>query len=309
MHDAHDVRKLLDAPAEIGELRLVRFFGTKEIKEHVNRVLAAMPASLRGARAIDFPAGNGVTSECLQKLGANVLAVDLFPELFRAKGSEVIKGDLSLAFPVPSENFDIAVCQEGIEHVGNQDHVLREFARILKPGGTLLMTTPNYSNLKSKLSYLLCESEAFGRIMPPNEFETIWLSPGSEDTQSNSAGTPPRVYFGHCFLTGFFRLRLFAQLAGFKLEKIHDSRVNSTSLILFPFLYPLICFSAWKTSRRFRRKTKQVDLAKELFHWMTSPKLLLENHLILEFKRGSGDLAPKEPQHRGREVDIGSFQT
>lgn len=284
----------------------MRFSGTKEIKEHVNRVLATLPAAFRGARAIDFPAGNGVTSECLHNLGVEVLAVDLFPELFRVKTAKVIRGDLSLAFPVHSESFDLAVCQEGIEHVGNQDHVFREFSRLLKPGGTLLLTTPNYSNLKSKLSYLLCESEAFGRIMPPNEFETIWLSPGTEGVGPNEAPTPPRVYFGHCFLTGFFRLRLFAQLAGFELKKIHDSRVNSTSLLLFPLLYPLICFSAWKTARRFRRKTKQAALASELFHWMTSPKLLLENHLILEFQRKSelSDL-----KNRGQKVDIGSFQT
>jgi SAM-dependent methyltransferase len=284
----------------------VRFSGTKEIKEHVNRVLTNLPATSKGARAIDFPAGNGVTSECLHKLGLEVLAIDLFPELFRFKAAKIIRGDLSLEFPVASESFDLAVCQEGIEHVGNQDHVLREFSRILKPGGTLLLTTPNYSNLKSKLSYLLCESEAFGRIMPPNEFETIWLSPGSEGTGPNEAPTPPRVYFGHCFLTGFFRLRLFAQLAGFELQKIHDSRVNSTSLLLFPLIYPLICLSAWKTARRFQRKTKQAALAKELFHWMISPKLLLENHLILEFKRKS-ELSG--PQNRGQEVDIDSFQT
>jgi SAM-dependent methyltransferase len=284
----------------------VRFSGTKEIKEHVNRVLASLPATSKGARAVDFPAGNGVTSECLHKLGVEVLAIDLFPELFRFKAAKIIRGDLSLEFPVASEAFDLAVCQEGIEHVGNQDHVFREFSRLLKPGGTLLLTTPNYSNLKSKLSYLLCESEAFGRIMPPNEFESIWLSPGSEGNGSNEVPTPPRVYFGHCFLTGFFRLRLFAQLAGFELKKIHDSRVNSTSLLLFPLLYPFICFSAWKTARRFRRKSKQAALAKELFQWMISPKLLLENHLILEFKRKS-ELS--DPQNRGREVDIGSFQT
>lgn len=284
----------------------MRFLGTKEIKEHVNRVLANLPAASKGVRAIDFPAGNGVTSECLHNLGAEVLAVDLFPELFRFNAAKIIRGDLSLEFPVDSGSFDLAVCQEGIEHVGNQDHVLREFSRVLKPGGTLLLTTPNYSNLKSKLSYLLCESEAFGRIMPPNEFETIWLSPGSEGTGPNQPPSPPRVYFGHCFLTGFFRLRLFAQLAGFELKKIHDSRVNSTSLILFPLLYPLICLSAWKTARRFQRKTKQAVLAKELFRWMINPQLLLENHLILEFRRKSelSDL-----KNRGQKVDIESFQT
>ena len=261
----------------------MRFFGTKEIKEHVSRVLEEKRSALLGERAVDFPAGNGVTSVVLKNLGSDVIAVDLFPELFRVEEVRVERGDLSLTFPFADGTFGFAVCQEGIEHVGNQDHVFREFARILKTGGNLVMTTPNYSNLKSKLSYLLCESEAFGRIMPPNEKDTVWLSPAS------SSGEPPRIYFGHCFLTGFFRLRLFAKLAGLELTRIHDSRVNSTSLLLFPLLYPLICISAWKTSRRFRRKTGQVALARELLRWMVSPRLLLENHLILEFTKTSTD--------------------
>lgn len=274
----------------------MRFTGTKEIKEHVSRVLETKHAAIEGKRAVDFPAGNGVTSLALKKLGADVIAVDLFPELFRTENVRVEKGDLSLTFPFADDGFDFAVCQEGIEHVGNQDHVLREFARVLKVGGTLLLTTPNYSNLKSKMSYMLCESEAFGRIMPPNENDTIWLSPASSNLE------PPRIYFGHCFLTGFFRLRLFAKLAGLKLTKIHDSRVNSTSLFLFPLLYPFICFSAWKTSLRFRRKTGDGALANELLKWMMNPQLLLENHLILEFT--------KTPAHAiCTSTDVASFTT
>ena len=251
----------------------MRFTGTKEIKEHVGRVLKERASFLRGKKALDFPAGNGVTSAIMKDLGAEVLAIDLFPEFFREPGIEKRRGDLSLGFELPDQSVDFAVCQEGIEHVGNQDHVFNEFARVLRTGGHLLMTTPNYSNIKSKLSYLLCESEAFGRIMPPNEHDTIWM------------GQENRVYFGHCFLTGFFRLRLFAQLAGFRLVKIHDSRVNTTSLLYFPLLYPFVVLNAWRTKRRFSRKGGPAALSSELFRWMVSPKLLLENHLVLEFEK------------------------
>ncbi len=257
----------------------MRFTGTKEIKEHVKRVLNEKRTTLAGRRSVDFPAGNGITSTSLKSLGSDVLAIDLIPELFRSEGVPVIRGDLSLSFPCESNAFDFAVCQEGIEHVGNQDHVLREFSRVLKAEGRLLLTTPNYSNLKSKMSYLLCESEAFGRIMPPNEKDSIWLAPVSPGE------SVPRLYFGHTFLTGFFRLRLFAKLAGLELVKIHESRVNSTSLMLFPFFYPFVVLSAFKTSRRFRRKSGEKTLAKELFRWMIDPRLLLENHLILEFEK------------------------
>jgi SAM-dependent methyltransferase len=281
----------------------VRFSGTKEIKEHVSRVLDAKGDGFKNQRALDFPAGNGVTSTALKKLGAEVLAIDLIPELFRSEGVPVLRGDLSSAFPCESSMFNFAVCQEGIEHVGNQDHVLREFARVMKVGGRLLLTTPNYSNLKSKVSYLLTESEAFGRIMPPNETDSIWLAPTSPGEST------PRLYFGHTFLTGFFRLRLFAKLAGLRLVQIHDSRVNSTSLLLFPLLYPFVCLSAFKTVRRFKRKGGQKELADELFRWMVSPRLLLENHLILEFEKidvnQMGSTSPAAPA----KADLASFRT
>lgn len=291
---------------------LVRFWGTKEIKDHVRRLLEERGDCLRSAKALDFPAGNGVTSEVLSKLGAEVQAVDLFPEFFRGGAIGVKQGDLSLDFPLPDSDFDLAICQEGIEHVGNQDHVFREFSRVLKSGGTLIVTTPNYSNLKSKLSYLLCESEAFGRIMPPNEFESVWLPEKSPQTPSGaSGGVSPRVYFGHCFLTGFFRLRLFARLAGLELVDLHESRVNTTSLLYFPFFYPFIFISAWKTKRRFQRKTGQKELANDLFRWMLSPRLLLENHLILEFKKRPTEGTRSSANHasRGDNVRLESFQT
>lgn len=284
----------------------MRFTGTKEIKEHVQRLLTAKGPRLKGASAIDFPAGNGVTATSLKNLGADVLAVDLIPELFRAEGVPVVRGDLSGAFPSASNTFDFAVCQEGIEHVGNQDHVLREFARILKPDGTLILTTPNYSNLKSKMSYLLCESEAFGRIMPPNEKDSIWLAPVA------AGETTPRLYFGHTFLTGFFRLRLFAKLAGLELVKVHESRVNSTSLLLFPLFYPFVVLSAFKTSRRFRRKSGERELGNELFRWMIDPRLLLENHLILEFTKvasESASAAATPSKTRTEGADLASFRT
>lgn len=171
----------------------------------MQRLLEERGDTLRSAKALDFPAGNGVTSEVLSKLGAQVQAVDLFPEFFRSRAAPVRRGDLSEDFPLPDSEFDLAICQEGIEHVGNQDHVFREFSRVLKPGGTLIITTPNYSNIKSKLSYLLCESEAFGRIMPPNEFESVWLPEANPDSNLSACASLESTRL-HCCISRFFTL-------------------------------------------------------------------------------------------------------
>ena len=52
-----------------------------------------------------------------------------------------------LDIPVPDSSFDVILCTEVIEHVPNPILAIKEFARILKSGGTLLITAPLQSGL------------------------------------------------------------------------------------------------------------------------------------------------------------------
>ncbi|PIT98778.1 MAG: hypothetical protein COT74_13875 [Bdellovibrionales bacterium CG10_big_fil_rev_8_21_14_0_10_45_34] len=255
----------------------MRFFGSKEIKDIVASWVSENRESLKNKTVVDAPAGNGVTSEYLAKAGACVLPYDLFPEFFRLEDISCQKADISDGLPLDSDSVDFWICQEGIEHLSDQVKVFEEFSRVLKFGGRLLLTTPNASNLKSRFSYLLGESESFSKLLPPNEVDTIWFAPNE------------CIYFGHAFLVGFFKLRFFGKLSGLELRKIHSTRVNHTAAILFLFLYPLICWSNFRAAARFRRANPQIDrsFSKELFRYSISPKVLLENHLFLEFEKVS----------------------
>lgn len=51
------------------------------------------------------------------------------------------------AIPVPDGSFDVVVCTEVLEHVPEPIEALREFARIVKPGGRILLTAPLGSGL------------------------------------------------------------------------------------------------------------------------------------------------------------------
>jgi SAM-dependent methyltransferase len=48
------------------------------------------------------------------------------------------------AFPLQNETFDTVISCESIEHLQRPRVACREFARVLKPGGRLYLTTPNY---------------------------------------------------------------------------------------------------------------------------------------------------------------------
>jgi len=51
------------------------------------------------------------------------------------------------AIPVPDASFDLVLCTEMLEHVPEPIRVVRELARVLKPGGRLLLTAPLGSGL------------------------------------------------------------------------------------------------------------------------------------------------------------------
>lgn len=62
-------------------------------------------------------------------------------------GKEHVYGELDyisdiVSIPAPDASFDLVLCTEVLEHVPRPDLALREFARILKPGGKVVITAP-----------------------------------------------------------------------------------------------------------------------------------------------------------------------
>jgi SAM-dependent methyltransferase len=233
-----------------------------------------------GRTVVDLPAGSGETSKVLHELGAVVVSFDLFPEYFKAEGLLCTRLNLMEGIPLPDSTVDVIICQEGMEHFSDQLFAFREFNRILKTGGLLIITTPNYSNLRAKLSYLLSESERFGSIMPPNELDSVWMS--------NSA-LSSEIYCGHIFLLGIQKLRVLARLSGFTISKINSESIKSTSVLLFPFLYPFILLSNFFTYRKNLRKKNHIPLEMkkkvfgEVFRLSIHPRPLVDGTLFVEF--------------------------
>jgi len=252
----------------------------RSIKYHVKQYLRKNADVLKRKTIIDFPAGNGITSKLLKEVGANPIPMDLFTEYFELEDIECLRAEIRSGLPLDDHSADGMICQEGIEHFSDQFGAFKEFNRLLKPGGVLLITTPNYSNLRSKLSYLLSESERFNSTMPPNELDSIWMSKQSISSE---------IYFGHIFLIGIQKLRVLARLNGFRIKQIHFTRTKTTSLLLMPFFYPFILLSNWITYKKNLRKNKDYDDAtkkdvyKEVNKLSINPKILIGSHLMVEF--------------------------
>ncbi len=106
-------------------------------------------------RILDAPAGEGYASKKLKELGVDVYALDLDPGDFKLSGINFTKADLNAVLPYPDSGFDYVLCLEGIEHLENPHHLLREFKRVLKPGGNLVLSTPNVLSVYNRIRYFL----------------------------------------------------------------------------------------------------------------------------------------------------------
>jgi 2-polyprenyl-3-methyl-5-hydroxy-6-metoxy-1,4-benzoquinol methylase len=260
----------------------MKFFGTKDIKIFIKSLLIAKRNELENKVVLDIPAGSGYSSAILKSINAKVEAYDLFPDFFKVDGMICRVADLSKELPVKSYYADFILCQEGIEHLADQFSLFREFNRILKKNGHLLITTPNESKLRSKLSYFLSESEHFYKVMPPNEIDSIWFSNREENGS---------IYFGHIFMIGIQKLRVLAKLSGFKIKKIHHFRINYTSLFLLLFTYPFILIVSIFGYFRAMSKNNLLDSSikkqvySELLRLGINPGILIGGHLIVEFEK------------------------
>ena len=252
------------------------------IKYYVKKYLLGNRDRFLNKTIVDFPAGNGVTSRIITEIGAVPKPFDLFPEYFQVDGIECKRAEIAKGIPLENVCTDAIICQEGIEHFPDQIQAFKEFNRILKPKGTLLITTPNYSNLRAKISYLLTESERFHSIMPPNELDSIWM---------NNQEISNEIYYGHIFLTGIQKLRVMAKLSGFRINKIYATKTKTTSLFFYVQIFPLLYFSNLITYYKNIKKNKSTDfkikrnIYKEIMKLNLSFKILTGSHLMIEFEK------------------------
>lgn len=75
------------------------------------------------------------------------------------------------SLPLESQQFDIVICSEVIEHIIKREKLLAEISRVLKAGGYLLMTTPNPKALTYMLPRMINKVYRFhyGSSQPVNE--------------------------------------------------------------------------------------------------------------------------------------------
>jgi 2-polyprenyl-3-methyl-5-hydroxy-6-metoxy-1,4-benzoquinol methylase len=102
-----------------------------------------------GRRALDFGCGTGLMSETLAKAGFTVTAIDLDLAPKRLLDNQIgfapsivfVEGD-ALGLRLPAGSFDVILALDVLEHIAPLGPYLREFERLLGPGGVLIVSGP-----------------------------------------------------------------------------------------------------------------------------------------------------------------------
>lgn len=100
-----------------------------------------------GGRVVDVGCGTGLLLERLLAghSGAEAWGVDLSPEMLTqararlGRRARLLLGDAS-ALPLPDQCFDAAASSSALHHWSDPERALREIARVLRPGGQLVLT-------------------------------------------------------------------------------------------------------------------------------------------------------------------------
>ncbi|NIP85759.1 MAG: methyltransferase domain-containing protein [Planctomycetales bacterium] len=206
---------------------------------------------------LDVGAGEGAFSLWAVQEGFAVTAADVDTSRFRVPEVPCLQTDLGGPWPFPDQHFDLVVAVEVMEHVENHYHFLRQCARICKPGGHLVISTPNCHSIESRINYLLTGYDD--------------CAPRPIDHVNPKFGS---IYMEHIHPVPISTMELGLRMNGCRIEKLNFNRHRKLSRCLLPVLYP---FLWWRTYRQLILSERSESLRQRnrgIMKLLLNPRLL-----------------------------------
>ncbi len=150
----------------------LKLFSKSVLKQAKLRNLLKVSGSFEEKVCLDLGSDNGVISYYLREAGGNWCSGDLTEEVVGAIRSlvvsnvDLVAGD---ALPYTDQQFDTVVVVDMLEHVQSEDKFISELDRIVKPGGLVVINTPNlkpFSPLRAFRHLIGQTDEKHGHLRP-----------------------------------------------------------------------------------------------------------------------------------------------
>lgn len=230
------------------------------MSERVRGAIDLAPAPGPSAIALDLSAGDGLSSRLLAGHGWRVVSTE-----YHTKKPGWVAANLDHDLPFRSGHFDLVMMLEVIEHLADIPHMLREIARVMRPGAVAIVTTPNRLNLASRIHYLLS---------------------GYYKGRRSPLAYRYRVEDGRNWhVMGLNDLHWIAWGCGLRLDRLGKSRRKLRSRIFAPIFFPLIYGFSWMLYGRASADPVQSEINRELLRFMTSASLLMDENILMRFRK------------------------
>lgn len=232
----------------------------------------AVPHVGVGTRLLDVGAGEGYFSQMMGRhvesaFGVEadtvVAACDVHPEYYRYPAVACDRIDPGGALPYPEGSFDVTCSLEVVEHVEDQFHFCRELVRITKPGGTIILSTPNVLNLNSRWRML---HSGFATLFDP-------LPISATDVRHTS---------GHIHPVGYYYLAWALRRSGAGSVRVEFDRLKNSARGLLVLCWPVITVGHALFRTRLRRKKPEVWRENaDVLNDMQSTGMLLSRSIVV----------------------------
>ncbi len=241
------------------------FSGTEDYTGYMRQALDALCADGVPKRILDLPAGLGQFTEALRRAGHEVTPADI-----NRHREDYVYADMSARLPFEDGRFDAASCLEGIEHMADPLALLGDLIRVVRPGGRVVLSTPNVMNYYSRLRFLFT-----GTFYQFNPAELRDLPPGASEDRFHVS---PITYHW---------LRYYAAYFGGRVVEVRGDRIKKKWLLpLFGLVHVLGW--AWRRALFFSKRARAWDDRNRLMyaHINSLPMLFSRTMVVVIEKAG-----------------------
>jgi len=240
-------------------------------------ILKGLP-DFKSLSYLELGCGDGFILDALHQAGAKVRGTTYrnretdyirtrdYPEYLQVDGGV----DLNKPLPYPDASFDVVYTTEVMEHVEGHRNFITEAGRVLKPGGYLVLTTPNLHRILSRVHFALSGVHLTRQELIP------WNYPLS------------RMEEFHHRCADFPLLHWLLWQNGLRIQRLAPTHVKPASrlaLLFKPFFRPLVRRSVLRYAAGPMEAADEQG-RRDLMKWMNDSVLLSSEQICLMARKG-----------------------